>query len=85
MLPRSMCVQLRYFEYRKHRTGLTHYVSKFNLLLNEEEKLREKNRQMKTKQTEKLKRNRTKLTGAQETHDNTRESLLMLMEKAVFQ
>jgi len=79
----STRVQARYFEYGKHRAGLNHYASKFDSLLSEEERLRARNRQMKPKQAEKLERNRVKLAGAHETHDNAGESLLMLMDEAV--
>jgi len=79
----STRVQSRYFEYGKHRSSLNHYASKVDSLLNEEEKLKEKNKPMKPKQIEKLERNQVKLTGARETHDNAGESLLMLMDEVI--
>jgi len=77
----SMRVQGRYIRYGKHRNGLNHYTSKVNSLRHEQEKLKEKNKTMKPKQIDKLERNKAKLMEASETHDETGESLLMLMEE----
>lgn len=79
----STRVQSRYYEYGKHRTSLNHYAAKVDALLGEQEKLRLKDRPMKPKQMEKLDRNRVKLTGARETHDDAGEALLMLMDEVV--
>jgi len=76
-------VQSRYYEYGKHRTSLNHYAAKVDALLGEQEKLRQKDRPMKPKQVDKLERNRVKLTGARETHDDAGEALLMLMDEVV--
>ncbi|KAL7534305.1 hypothetical protein ACHAXR_009194, partial [Thalassiosira sp. AJA248-18] len=76
-------VQSRYFEYVKHRTSLNHYNKKVEAMIQEEEKLREKNKPMKPKQQEKFERNQQKLTGARETHDCAGESLIMLMDEVI--
>eukprot|EP00580_Thalassiosira_gravida_P007924 CAMPEP_0201635724 /NCGR_PEP_ID=MMETSP0493-20130528/8153_1 /ASSEMBLY_ACC=CAM_ASM_000838 /TAXON_ID=420259 /ORGANISM="Thalassiosira gravida, Strain GMp14c1" /LENGTH=737 /DNA_ID=CAMNT_0048107729 /DNA_START=45 /DNA_END=2258 /DNA_ORIENTATION=+ len=77
----STRVQGRYIRYGKHRNGLNHYTSKVNSLRHEQEKLKEKNKAMKPKQIDKLDRNKAKLTEACESHDESGESLLMLMEE----
>lgn len=76
-------VSTKYAEYAKMRNNLNHYTRKVDSLLAEEEKLRERQRQMKPKQIEKLERNQDKLTGARETHDSAGESLLTLMEEVI--
>lgn len=76
-------VQSKYGEYAKHRNSLNHYAKKVDSLLAEEERLKDKGKQMKPKQLEKLDRNQDKLTGARETHDSVGESLLMLMDEVI--
>eukprot|EP00571_Detonula_confervacea_P010031 CAMPEP_0172304250 /NCGR_PEP_ID=MMETSP1058-20130122/5674_1 /TAXON_ID=83371 /ORGANISM="Detonula confervacea, Strain CCMP 353" /LENGTH=637 /DNA_ID=CAMNT_0013015393 /DNA_START=79 /DNA_END=1992 /DNA_ORIENTATION=- len=76
-------VETKYGEYAKQRTSLNHYAKKVDSLLAEEGKLREKQKQMKPKQIEKLERNQDKLTEARETHDSAGESLLMLMDEVI--
>jgi len=79
----STRIQTKYAEYCKNRTSLNHYFTKFNSLLHEEQKLREKNKAMKPKQIDKLERNQAKLASARELHDNSAENLLMLMEEVI--
>lgn len=76
-------VQSKYGEYAKHRNSLNHYAKKVDSLLAEEERLKDRGKQMKPKQLEKLDRNQDKLTGARETHDSVGESLLMLMDEVI--
>ena len=74
-------VQSKYLEYSKQRKELNHYAKKVEGLLAEEERLKERGKPMKPKSVEKLQRNEDKLKGARETHDNSGESLLMLMDE----
>ena len=74
-------VQTKYLEYSKQRKELNHYAKKVEGLLAEEERLKERGKPMKPKSVEKLQRNEDKLKGARETHDNSGESLLMLMDE----
>jgi hypothetical protein len=77
------CVQSRYVEYSKIRSGLCHYEKKVDSLLADIEKLKQKNRQVHAKQIEKLERNQVKLEGTRKTHDKSGELLLMFMDEVV--
>jgi len=72
-----------YTQYSKQRKELNHYSKKMESLLAEEERMKERGRPLKPKQEEKLERNEGKLKEAQQTHDASGESLLMLMDEVL--
>jgi hypothetical protein len=77
------CVESRYAEYSKIRSGLCHYEKKVDSLLADIEKLKQKNRPVSAKQIEKIERNQIKLEGTRKTHDKKGESLLMFLDEVV--
>lgn len=77
------CVESRYVEYSKIRSGLCHYEKKVDSMLADIEKLKQKNRSVSAKQIEKLERNQMKLEGTRKTHDKNGESLLMFLDEVV--
>jgi hypothetical protein len=77
------CVESRYVEYSKIRSGLCHYEKKVDSLLADIEKLKQKNRPVSAKQIDKMERNQIKLDGTRKTHDKNGESLLMFLDEVV--
>jgi len=76
-------ISAKYSEYHKLRQSLNHYNRKMEALLAEEQRLKEKGKEMKPKQIEKLKRNEDKLDSARDTHDESGESLCMFIDEVV--
>jgi hypothetical protein len=78
-----MCVQSRYAEYSKIRSGLCHYEKKVDSLMADIDKLKLRNRLIPPKQIEKLERNQIKLEGTRKTHDKNGELLILFLDEVV--